>query len=256
LSETSKTIISEEGLSDTTTDTKKDISATSEIKADTVSEKVDHFDVSEKSNERFSLGFELDKMRCESQSIFSLPNMYSDQPLSNILSCDELVNEQSQPIIQSSNSMFPMCNSPLNKVSNMEDTLDNFEDEEVEKVDFMYQEPAFDSNNFENHLTNARYNTRIGDKVDFAQKYLFKNSNEVNFDQEISQDSQQSEYSDEDDNSMDHFSGDAIEGSFNDNDLSHPIDLPVSLESSKAVSVEQHDLSENKTVKSLPAEVQ
>jgi hypothetical protein len=55
---------------------------------------------------------------------------------------------------------------------------------------------------------------------------------------------------------MDHFSGDAIEGSFNDNDLSHPIDLPVSLESSKAVSVEQHDLSENKTVKSLPAEVQ
>lgn len=55
---------------------------------------------------------------------------------------------------------------------------------------------------------------------------------------------------------MDHFSGDAIEGSFHDNDLSHPVDLPVSLESSKAVSVEQHDLSENKTVKSLPAEVQ
>jgi hypothetical protein len=31
-----------------------------------------------------------------------------------------------------------MCNSPLNKVSNMEDTLDNYDDEEVEKVDFMY----------------------------------------------------------------------------------------------------------------------
>ena len=100
--------------------------------------KNDQFDVSEKSNEKFTTGFELDKIRSESQSMFSLPNMYSDQRLSSLLSCDELINDQSQPIMHTSNSMFPMCPSPLNKVINMEDTLDNYEDDEVEKVDFMY----------------------------------------------------------------------------------------------------------------------
>lgn len=46
--------------------------------------------------------------------------------------------------------MFPLVNSPLNKVSNIEDTLDNFEDEEVEKVEFMQQESNFDSMNLNN----------------------------------------------------------------------------------------------------------
>ena len=54
---------------------------------------------------------------------------------------------------------------------------------------------------------------------------------------------------------MAHLSGDAIEGSINDNDLSHPVDTPASIESSKAAS-DQHDLSENKTVKSQPLETQ
>lgn len=55
--------------------------------------------------------------------------------------------------MHTSNSMFPMVHSPLNKMSNMEDTLDNYEDEEVEKVDFMHQEANFDSApwNIENH---------------------------------------------------------------------------------------------------------
>jgi len=164
--------------------------------------------------------------------------MYADQRLSNLLSCDELVNDQSQPIMHTSNSMFPMCQSPLNKVSHMEDTLDNYEDDEVEKVDFMYQEPAFDAMNLENNLSSLRYNSRVGDKVNFAQKYLFKGSNEQDFDQEFSQDSQQSDYSDDEENSMAHFSGDAIEGSINENELSHPVDTPASIESSKAVSVQ------------------
>jgi hypothetical protein len=78
-----------------------------------------------------------------------------------------------------------MVNSPLNKVSCMEDTLDNYEDEEVEKVDFMHQESNFDSMNLENNFVSLRNNSRIGDKVDFAQKYLFKNSEE-NLEDELS----------------------------------------------------------------------
>lgn len=70
-----------------------------------------------------------------------------------MLCTEDLNNESSQPIMHTSNSMFPMVHSPLNKMSNMEDTLDNYEDEEVEKVDFMHQEANFDSApwNIENH---------------------------------------------------------------------------------------------------------
>lgn len=64
----------------------------------------------------------------------------------------------------------------------MEASLDNLDDDEVEKVDFAHQEPGFDCMYPENNLN--RYNSRTGDKVDFAQKYLFKNSNTVeNFDE-------------------------------------------------------------------------
>ncbi len=70
--------------------------------------------------------------------------------------------------MHTSNSMFPMVNSPLNKVSNMEDTLDNYEDEEVEKVEFIHQETNFDSMNLDGHLNCLRYNHRLGDKVNFA----------------------------------------------------------------------------------------
>ena len=94
-----------------------------------------------------------------------------------------------------------MTQSPLNKMSSdMEATLDNFEDDEVEQVEFTHQELGFDSMFPENNLN--RYNSRVGDKVDFAQKYLFKNSNTVeNFDQ-FSQEDEQSDYSDEQDNSI------------------------------------------------------
>jgi hypothetical protein len=48
----------------------------------------------------------------------------------------------------------------------MEGTLDNFNDEEVEKVEFGHQELGYDSMFLENNLN--RYNSRIGDKVNFA----------------------------------------------------------------------------------------
>ena len=50
----------------------------------------------------------------------------------------------------------------------MEDTLDNYEDEEVEKVEFIHQETNFDSMNLDGHLNCLRYNHRLGDKVNFA----------------------------------------------------------------------------------------
>lgn len=118
--------------------------------------------------------------------------------------------------------------------SDMDATLDNLEDEEVEQVEFTHQEIGFDAMFPENNLN--RYNSRVGDKVDFAQKYLFKNSNTVeNFD-EFSQEDEQSDYSDEQDNSIAQVSGDACEGSNHDNDLSNPMEGPLSFESSKAGS--------------------
>ena len=48
----------------------------------------------------------------------------------------------------------------------MEATLDNFNDEEVEKLEFAHQEPGYDSMFPENNFN--RYNSRIGDKVNFA----------------------------------------------------------------------------------------
>jgi hypothetical protein len=85
--------------------------------------------------------------------------------------------------MQTSKSLFPLAQSPLNKIqSDMEATLDNLDDEEVEKVEFAHQELGYDCMFPENNLN--RYNSRVGDKVDFAQKYLFKNSNTVeNFDE-------------------------------------------------------------------------
>jgi len=151
-----------------------------ESKAENASPKKLIFDVSDKTIERFSTGFELDKIRSESQSIFNLESIYGEQDkkLGDLLSNEDLANDASQPIMHTSTSMFPMVHSPLNKVSCMEDTLDNFDDEEVEKVDFMHQESNFDSMNLENNCFSLRNNFRIGDKVDFAQKYLFKNSEE------------------------------------------------------------------------------
>ena len=116
----------------------------------------------------------------------------------------------------------------------MEASLDNLDDEEVDKVEFAHQELGYDAMFLENNLN--RYNSRVGDKVDFAQKYLFKNSNTVeNFD-ELSQEDEQSDYSEEEDDSIAQASGDACEGSFHDNDLSNQIDGPISIESSKAGS--------------------
>ena len=85
--------------------------------------------------------------------------------------------------MQTSKSLFPLAKSPLSKIqSDIEASLDNLDDDEVEKVDFAHQEPGFDCMYPENNLN--RYNSRTGDKVDFAQKYLFKNSNTVeNFDE-------------------------------------------------------------------------
>jgi hypothetical protein len=48
-------------------------------------------------------------------------------------------------------------------------------------------------------------------------------------------------------------SGDACE-SMNDNDLSNPIELPISIESSKAGFEELGETSENKTVKSVKSQ--
>jgi hypothetical protein len=172
LSESHKETVSEDGLSDATIDTKKSTDVSTDTKAENASLNKLSFDVIEKSNERFSLGFELDKIRSESQSIFNLQSIYGEQDkkLGDMLSNEDLGNDASQPIMHTSNSMFPMVNSPLNsQLNGMEDTLDNYEDDEVEKVDFMYQESKFDSMNLENNLNNSlRYNSRIGDKVNFA----------------------------------------------------------------------------------------
>ena len=52
-----------------------------------------------------------------------------------------------------------MAPSPLNKIaSEMEASLDNFDDEEVEKVDFNHQELGYDSMFLETNLN--RYNSR------------------------------------------------------------------------------------------------
>tara|TARA_B110000285_G_scaffold16993_1_gene16566 strand:+ start:1348 stop:1506 length:159 start_codon:yes stop_codon:yes gene_type:complete len=52
-----------------------------------------------------------------------------------------------------------MAPSPLNKIaSEMEASLDNFDDEEVEKVDFSHQELGYDSMFLETNLN--RYNSR------------------------------------------------------------------------------------------------
>lgn len=48
----------------------------------------------------------------------------------------------------------------------MEASLDNLDDEEVEKVDFAHQELGYDYMYPENNLN--RYNSRTGDKVNFA----------------------------------------------------------------------------------------
>ena len=140
LTDSHKDCLSEEGLSDATVDTKKSQDVSTEDKTENASQTKSIFDVSEKSNERFSLDMEVDKFRSESQSLFNLSSMYNDQDkkLSDLLCNEDLHNESSQPIMHTSNSMFPMVNSPLNKVSNMEDTLDNYDDEEVEKVEFIH----------------------------------------------------------------------------------------------------------------------
>ena len=136
----------------------------------------------------------------------------------------------------------------------MEASLDNLDDEEVEKVEFAHQELGYDCMFPENNLN--RYNSRVGDKVNFAQKYLFKNSNTVeNFD-ELSKDDEQSDYSDEEENSIAQLSEDACEGSLHDNDLSNQMDGPISIESSKAGSDRQADNSEEKTCKSQPVDNQ
>jgi hypothetical protein len=55
--------------------------------------------------------------------------------------------------------------SPMNKISSdMEATLDYFDDEEVEKLEFAHQEVGYDSM----FLDLNRYNSRQGDKVNFA----------------------------------------------------------------------------------------
>ena len=49
--------------------------------------------------------------------------------------------------------------SPMNKISSdMEATLDNFDDEEVEKLEFAHQEVGYDSMFLETNLN--RYNSR------------------------------------------------------------------------------------------------
>lgn len=72
----------------------------------------------------------------------------------------------------------------------------------------------------------------------------------------MSQDSEHSDYSQDGEDSIDQMSGDACEGSMNDNDLSDPIELPISIESSKAGSEKLFENSENKTIKSQPLESQ
>lgn len=109
--------------------------------------------------------------------------------------------------------------------------------------------------NLDNTLNCLRYNSRLGDKVNFAQKYLFKNAEETH-DDDLSQESEHSEYSQDNDDSIDQMSGAGCEGSMNDSDLSNPIELPISIESDKASSDELREPSENKTIKSQPVDSQ
>ena len=109
--------------------------------------------------------------------------------------------------------------------------------------------------NLDNTLNCLRYNSRLGDKVNFAQKYLFKNAEETH-DDELSQESEHSEYSQDNDESIDQMSGASCEDSMNDSDLSNPIELPISIESDKASSDELREPSENKTIKSQPVDSQ
>jgi hypothetical protein len=74
-----------------------------------------------------------------------------------------------------------------------------------------------------------------------------------NFDQ-FSQEDEQSDYSDEQENSIAQISGDACEGSFHSNDLSNQMEGPISFESSKACSDRQAENSEEKTCKSQPVD--
>lgn len=48
--------------------------------------------------------------------------------------------------------MFPLVISPLNKVSELEENFDNYNDEEVDTVEFMHQDSKFDSMNLDNHI--------------------------------------------------------------------------------------------------------
>lgn len=48
--------------------------------------------------------------------------------------------------------MFPLVISPLNKVSEFEENFHNYNDEEIEKVEFMHQDSKFDSMNLDNHI--------------------------------------------------------------------------------------------------------
>ena len=99
MSETSRSLFSDGGFSETTNDTKKTTPTSSEKSRNASDTPESLFDVSEKSTERFSFGFELDnteKLRCESQSLFNIDNMYGDH---KDCSDQELANESSQPII-------------------------------------------------------------------------------------------------------------------------------------------------------------
>jgi len=78
LTDSHKDCLSEEGLSDTTIDTKKSMDVSTEDKTENASQSKSIFDVSEKSNERFCLDLEVDKFRSESQSLLNLSSMYND----------------------------------------------------------------------------------------------------------------------------------------------------------------------------------
>jgi hypothetical protein len=81
MSETSRSLFSDGGLSETTTDTKKTTPTSSEKSRNASDTSKSLFDVSEKSTERFSIGLELDNnelLRCESQSLFNIDNMLGD----------------------------------------------------------------------------------------------------------------------------------------------------------------------------------
>ena len=81
MSETSRSLFSDGGLSETTNDTKKTTPTSSEKSRNASDTSKSLFDVSEKSTERFSIGLELDNnelLRCESQSLFNIDNMLGD----------------------------------------------------------------------------------------------------------------------------------------------------------------------------------